>query len=188
MLQFTVRGMVAVCCRVPEVAVMVIVEVTGWELPPPPPPPEPELELPPPQPLSRPRPIMQTASINSICKRRRFLKPMQNSAAASAVGKSGRRLLPRLAVVAEVAIVTVVEADAPDGVTVVGEKLQDAPAGSPEQLKETAELKPFCGVIEIDAVPLWPWVTVIDAGDDATEKSGGGKLMVYVALATALGA
>lgn len=51
-------------------------------------------------------------------------------------------------------MVRVVEVEPPDGVTVSGEKVQDAPAGRPEQAKETAELKVFCGVIEIDVVPL----------------------------------
>jgi hypothetical protein len=57
-------------------------------------------------------------------------------------------------VVAEVAIVSVVEADAPEGVTVAGEKLHDAPVGSPEQVKETPELNPFAAVTEIAVVPL----------------------------------
>ena len=142
MLQFTVREMVAVCCRVPEVAVTVIVEVTGWVMPPPLPP-EPEPELPPPQPMSRPSPIVQTARIDRVCRRRIFLKPRQNRTAASAVGNRGCRLLRRAAVVVEVAIVSVVGADAPEGLTVAGEKLHEAPEGRPEQLKETAELKPF---------------------------------------------
>jgi hypothetical protein len=149
MLQFTVREMVAVCCRGPEVAVTVIVEVTGWELLPP----EPELE-PPPQPLRRARLMLQTVKSNSALRRRRFLMPRQNRIAASAVGNRGCRLLRSAAVVADVAIVRVVEDAAPDGVTVAGEKLHDAPEGRPAQANVTAELNPFCGVIEIDAVPL----------------------------------
>lgn len=34
----------------------------------------------------------------------------------------------------------------PDGGAVVGLNEQGAPLGSPEQVKLTAELKPFCGV------------------------------------------
>ena len=68
---------------------------------------------------------------------------------------------------------SVVEAAEPDGVTVDGEKMHVAPAGSPEQLKETVELKPFAGVTEIEVVPYCPAVTLDDAGVDATEKSGG---------------
>jgi hypothetical protein len=52
-----------------------------------------------------------------------------------------------------VVIVSVVEATVPE-VTVAGEKLYEAPAGIPEQLKETAELKPFRGVTEMVAVAL----------------------------------
>jgi len=40
----------------------------------------------------------------------------------------------------------VVAALPPDGVTVVGLNEQVAPLGSPEQVKLTNELKPFCGV------------------------------------------
>lgn len=64
-----------------------------------------------------------------------------------------------------------VEAAEPDGVTVCGKKPHDAPDGSPEQLKVTAELKPFAGVTEIEVVPFWPPVTVCDVGVAATEKS-----------------
>ena len=79
----------------------------------------------------------------------------------------------RVAVVAEVVTVTVVEAAALDGVKVAGAKLQDAPAGNPAQLNETAELKPFAGVTVRVVVPLCPAVTVNDAGETPTEKSGG---------------
>ena len=39
--------------------------------------------------------------------------------------------------------VSIVVATPPDGVTIDGEKLQDAPAGNPEQLNVVAEAKPF---------------------------------------------
>lgn len=87
-------------------------------------------------------------------------------------------MLLNAGVVVEVVSVSVVEAAAPDGVTVVGEKLHADPEGNPEQANETAELKPFAGVTETAVVPLCPAVTVIDAGEAATEKSGVGKLMV----------
>jgi hypothetical protein len=48
-----------------------------------------------------------------------------------------------------VAIVSVLLAAAPDGVTLGGAKVQVAPLGNPAQLKETAAEKPFCGVTEI---------------------------------------
>lgn len=91
----------------------------------------------------------------------------------------------RDAIDAEVFTVSVVEAAAPEGATVAGEKLHDAPAGNPElQISNTDELKLFTGVIDIVVVALCPAITVNDAGEAATVKSG--RLTVYVALATAL--
>jgi len=76
--QFTVSLNVVVCCSEPDVAVTVIVDVTGRVSPPPPDPA-------PPQPsLSRPRPATLTASSKSICKCRRILKQKQQIKAASA--------------------------------------------------------------------------------------------------------
>jgi hypothetical protein len=77
-------------------------------------------------------------------------------------------------------VVTVSVVDVvPGGVTVDGEKLQDAPAGNPdEQLSETAELNPLSSAIVTVVVPLCPAVTVTDVGEAATEKSGGGRLIV----------
>ena len=76
-------------------------------------------------------------------------------------------------VAAEVTVSVVVPAAVPEGVTEVGEKRHAAPEGSPEQAKETAELKPFAGVIVTVVVPLPPEGKVRDAGDVATEKVGG---------------
>jgi hypothetical protein len=78
----------------------------------------------------------------------------------------------------EVVIVILVVTTAPEGVTVEGEKLQLAPAGTPEQLKLTAELNPLLGVTEIVVVPLCPAVTVIEIGETVIEKSGGVLVMV----------
>jgi len=74
--------------------------------------------------------------------------------------------------------VSVVVAAAPDGVTVVGEKLHEAPDGKPEQLNETAEANPFCGVTVTVVFPGCPDEMVSDAGATATAKSAGGRLMV----------
>lgn len=90
----------------------------------------------------------------------------------------------RVADVAGVVTVSVVEAAAPDNsVTVCGKKLHDAPVGNPEQLNETVELNPYSGVTATVVVPLCPAVSVNEFGVATIEKSGG---MVYVALATAL--
>jgi hypothetical protein len=124
--------------------------------------------------LSKLKPAMPTASSNIICKRRRFFHPKQQKATARAEpGNSGLELRCRAAVVATVFTVSTVETGEPDGVTVAGEKLHDAPAGSPEQLKETVELKPFSGVTETDVAPLCPPVTESDAGVATTVKPVG---------------
>jgi hypothetical protein len=75
-------------------------------------------------------------------------------------------------VVADAVTVSVVEVASPEGVTIAGENAHDAPEGSPEQLNDTAELKPFSGVTETPVVPLCPAVKVSDAEVAATEKSG----------------
>ena len=67
----------------------------------------------------------------------------------------------------------------PGGVTVAGEKLHDAPDGSPEQLNDTLEVNPFSGVTEIVVVTLCPTVTANAVGEAATEKSGWGRLAVF---------
>jgi len=164
--------MLAECCRAPAAAVTVIVEVVGWwgggVLPPDPP-------LP--QAVSKLKPIAAAAIKTKINRRRLFRQPMQQRIAASAALEKRPGLRRNAATDAGVAIVSVVETAAPEGVTVFGEKAQDAPEGSPEQLNEIVELKPFAGVTETVNVPLWPPVTVIVAGVAAMEKSGGGAAM-----------
>ena len=89
MRQLMVSEKVVVCVSDPEVAVTVTVDVTGCE--PPPPPPPLEADPPPPQLVSRPKATTLTASTINICKRCRFLKPKQHSAAARAEpGSKGR--------------------------------------------------------------------------------------------------
>jgi hypothetical protein len=126
--------------------------------------------------VSRPIPTTLTASSNSIGKRRRFFQPKQHSATARAEpGSNGRDSRWNAAELAVVVTVSVVEVE-PGCVTVDGEKLQDAPAGSPEHANETGEANPFAGVIEIEVVILCPAVTDSDDGDTAVEKSSPGKL------------
>ena len=62
--------------------------------------------------------------------------------------------------VCDAAIVSVVLAVAPAGVTVAGVKLHVAPAGSPEQPKVTVALKPPRAVNVIVSVPFEPRWTV----------------------------
>jgi hypothetical protein len=86
------------------------------------------------------------------------MKP--NVAANTATGKQ-RNLgpLPFIAVVADAAIVTV---ELPDPVKLAGANVQVAPIGSPEQENETAPLKTFSPLMEMDADPDPPASTVID--------------------------
>jgi hypothetical protein len=67
-------------------------------------------------------------------------------------------------------MVSVVEALPADRFTVCGEKLHEAPAGSPEQLSETGEVNATCGVIIICTDALCPAVIAREAGLAATVK------------------
>ena len=72
----------------PEVAVTVTVDVTGWVLPPPPDDPPPDDPLP--HAVRRLSPIAVAAKRAKSWRRRRFLRPKQEMAAASsASGNSG---------------------------------------------------------------------------------------------------
>jgi len=88
--------------------------------------------------------------------------------------------------VADAVTVTVVAIGPPFGVTVAGEKLQEIPAGNPEQLNETTELKPFTGVNEREKEPLCPALMVSEEDDAVKEKSAEARFIVYWAVATAL--
>jgi hypothetical protein len=59
-----------------------------------------------------------------------------------------------------------------------GEKLQDAPGGSPEQESDTGNAKPFCGVTKTVVVPLCPVVRVREGVDRVMEKLGVGASTV----------
>lgn len=90
----TVSESVVDCWIEPDVAVTVIVEVTGVT-PPPPPPPVP----PPPQPESRAKPPAAIAISSTSWKPRRFFQPKMHSESARTVaGNSGREPRCRLAV------------------------------------------------------------------------------------------
>jgi hypothetical protein len=169
--QFTVSVNVAVCCSDPDVAVTVTVDVTAVDPPPPPDGPPPEDPLP--HAVRMLRVIRPTAKSAKSCRRRRFLRPMQQKAAAnSASGNNGLDWRCRAAADAGAVTVSVVDV-VPGGVTVAGEKLHDAPAGRPEQANETAESKPPTGVTETVIVPLLPAFKFNDTGDAAIEKVGG---------------
>lgn len=107
-----------------------------------------------------------------------MFQPKKQSPIASAPGKMWLVRRELLAVPAEVTTERVVLAALPEGVTVAGEKLQEAPEDRPEHVKETGESKPFAGVIESVVVAVCPAVTVSDGDATATAKSGGGRLTV----------
>jgi hypothetical protein len=68
-------------------------------------------------------------------------------------------------------VIVIVDEPEPGALIDVGLKLALAPVGSPDAARDTAELKLPEIVVEIVVVPLVPWVTEIDAGDDEIEKS-----------------
>ncbi len=147
----------------------VIVDVTGWREPAGDPP-QAEIAL---------RPSIPATIKKSIGKRRLFVQPIQQRIAANAApDESGTVLGCSDAADAVVATVSVVEAADPEGVAVAGEKLQEAPAGTPEQLNEIAVLKPFVGATATVIMPLWPADKLNAGGVATTEKSGRGRLMV----------
>ena len=55
---------------------------------------------------------------------------------------------------------------------------QETFAGNPEQVKLTAALKPFCGVIVNVVDPGDPDLTVIEVGDATNVNVGGGSTIV----------
>ena len=134
-----------------------------------------------PQPVHRLSPIATPAS-SSRCKPRRLFQPrQQNAIAIIELGNNGLWWRWRAAIVAALVTVSVVEAAPSEGITLAGEKLHDTPAGNPEQLNETAEANPFCGVTKTVVVPLCPLVMETDAGKRSTEKLGAAacvRLMV----------
>ena len=135
-----------------------------------------------PHPMHRPNPSAAASPISSGFKPRRFFRPKQQNTTASAeLGKDGLELRGRAAVAVDAAMVSVVEATAPDGVKVPGAKLHEVPAGNPEQLNETAEANPFCGIIWTVAAPLCLAVTVIAAGKIVTAKGAARPVGVYPA-------
>ena len=140
----------ALCWRVPAVAVMVTIEVTGGGVEPLPP-----IPLPP-HPETNPTPVKASNS-SMNCSRRCLLRPKKHRAVASAVtGKKGRDLGRKAEDCALAEMLSWVFAAVPEGVTVVGLKEHVAPTGSPEHAKLTAVLNPYCGVTVRVTIPCPP--------------------------------
>jgi hypothetical protein len=109
----------------------------------------------------------------STHKLRLFVQPAQQNAIANAEpGNHGLELLRKDRLGVEAVTVRVVEVADPEGVTVGGEKPQDAPEGSPVQLNETAEANELSGVTCTVAEALCPAITLSAAGETARVKLG----------------
>lgn len=110
-----VIDMVEETCIDPEVAVMVMVDVTGLVV---------ELLEVPPQAEIRPNPVKRTASIRNRCSRLRFLKPRKQSAAARVAGKRGMEFRWIIAVV-EAGVTVSVVVVVPPSATLIGLGLKE---------------------------------------------------------------
>ena len=162
-----------VCTTVADVAVIVTVDVTGVDPDPPP------LLLPappPPQPKVSPSPTSAATSMMCCNPRRFFLKKKHKLTAKVVNGINGRDLDREATDCEPVEIVSTVVAAGPEGVTEAGLKEQIAPAGSPEQAKLTAELKPYSGVMVSETVPDPPDWTVSEESEAPNVKFAGGAL------------
>lgn len=158
---------------VPEVAVTVTLEVPAGVPDPPDVPPEFESEEPPPHAAT----VHKIDSANALLhfmRRRTSIDGWPRTMRVASSSKDANAystpvlvfglVEPPLAAVATapplVLTVSVVLAASLEGVTLAGEKLQLAPAGSPEQLKVTDCAKPPLGVTVKLIVALWPAATV----------------------------
>jgi hypothetical protein len=151
-------------------AVTEIVDVTGIEV-------DDGVLSTPPQEVSRPRPTKAKMTTQAIWKLRRRVRAMRQPATTSAaVGNSGRESGREAAACALTVMVRVLFAALPAGVTVAGLNEQETPAGSPEQAKLTAELKPFRGVTVSRTAPCAPEFTVSKFGAAPNAKVGGGLI------------
>jgi hypothetical protein len=169
---------VVVCVSEPAVAVMVMVEVCGCVF-------LPEL----PHPVATADAASRHRKTKSIPLREPRLRKRRNPK-MTAAGRTSAHVLPpnrKRGVNAEdwaaVAIVNVVLAALPLGVTVEGLKLQVAPVGSPEQAKLTCWLNPPAGVTVTVVVADWPAVTVPEFGESPMLKVDVAALTVTVTAA-----
>ncbi len=79
-----------------------------------------------------------------------------------------------------VAAVVTVSVEVPDPVTEVGLKVPVAPVGNPLTVKATAPLNPFTATTVCVYVVPAPCVTLCDAGEDASVKSGEGRMPLKI--------
>lgn len=154
---------VVLCCKELDDAVTVTVDVMGVK---------PLLLLPLPQPADTSRASTHPEKI-SLVRRQLHPQPKQPRRRTRARLEFRGGELRIDAEADEVETVRVVDAVAPNGVTVDGLKLHDAPEGKPEQANETADEKPFWGDTETEALPLCPCSIVkVDGAIGFREKLG----------------
>ena len=101
--------------------------------------------------VAPPHPIIALPSVHRPIRhnpkaRRLLVNPRPHIVHASPTPESSWDRLRKAPVLFGVVIVRTVEAGAPFVLRVDGENAQLAPIGSPEQVNETAELNPNCGV------------------------------------------
>lgn len=171
-----------VCCKVPEVAVMVTVEILGGG---------PKDK--PGQPVSSVSPQVTPHKVRNRRRKRtplRFFQPKKHNPTARAEpGSQGcefwerelRELGPRLSAATVEAVVMVrvaLETVPLARITLGCTKAHVAPVGSPVQAKETLPANPLIGVnVTVVATPA-PGATVSDAGATETVKSATSALDV----------
>jgi hypothetical protein len=85
-----------------------------------------------------------------------------------------------------VELVVTVSVEVPDPVTVAGEKLAVAPAGSPLALSVTTPLNPFSAPMLVVKVVAFPTTTVCELGVAVRLKFGGGWVAATVKLTLAV--
>jgi len=164
----TVKLRFNVCVTPPPVAVTTTVEVLC-------------IGAPPPQPASV-VPIASAAPTINRLSQRRLRAGHTRRASATAPPVSGQSVSPLCRGLAEaeddvVAIVKVVCAGEVPGVTLAGAKLQDAPAGKPEQANVTACIKPSSLAREMLKPADCPATTPALPGEAAKVKSGAGTMV-----------
>jgi hypothetical protein len=137
----------------------------------------------PPHPVSDTRDRAQTSEISSVILRRR-MQMNPNGTTAAINETSGEPAGPEFMRALDEAVIVRVDVLVP--VTLAGENAQVTFAGSPEHDSETVCVNPF-NPLTLTCVQLEPPADTAIVGDTReSEKSGAGRLIVYVAETTLL--
>jgi hypothetical protein len=165
------------CDKEPDVPVTVTVETVDVG-------PDPKDEPPPPHPASTTSDRAHASKIGSPILRRRMQK--HPSTVARAVNGAKGESVGRMFIIA-LADAVRVRVDEPEPVTLAGANSHVTPAGSPEHDRETDCVNPFSPLTLTWVLSELPADTLIACCPREREKSGGGRLMTYVAETTLLG-